>query len=1039
MSQKNNQQIFLYTENAKKSIIDLQVFNYNVNSFSLFRLVIDTQIVLDSLINISLQFEVFQDALICIKCDVQIMNCTLVFIATGRQISALVIEIYQQIQLQQSFIQYKVISLNSSGLINVVNSQINLSVIDCKLTGGNLIESNNSGFIAVVISQPPNFIDTKNFFICVNNIPSLGNQSISVQFDVKLQCDICGQQYMVYGLCLDSLLNGQLISGIIQCVHPFIFSNTKCVCAQGYIFDNYKCVDILQAIHNMSNLDISGLTQNITNIENIVKELDNSISKNTSQLQDLIQTTQFLLQSYIISNYSSLDAYLQSNTTALENRISGNATLLANSITSNVSELDNYIYLNSTELDLRIYNNISALNFSFTNTTNTISQNLQALEYNLTTLDNFTKNFQQNQSQQNIEIKNVIINLDQQVNCLNNAGKIIDGLCLVNYTVNCSDKSCSQLTFLSCASDQFFVTFSISTQNFSSGYVFTTTIVIQNAFIDVSDSVYSARVNPLFQSQTTFTNLKIQFGVQTFNSGSLITAQSSFLSINYMNIISRSGSQLTVSANTQLNILANSPTAANFNNLLVNLSFASSNGNITLVNNINSVFNISGYQVIGDYNSTLSVAMIGLNVQMATININQVSFRPNIYNVGNCSSYLFGSSVSTVGTFTINNLAIIIGNSSNFPLLGSITTGNKYYLFGGIIAYIDSTSPISVNNVILDSYQKFSTSQVYNSGFLVGYVQSSSSNITIKNMCLQQNMTSTTLQFRYFGLIGVNFGNISIQNASITLYVQGSFFDSLGIIGVQQNSIYAEVVNLKSSVRVSNQGSGSKIGSIFGQESAKNCQIQNVSVVEGNISSNSNCVGGIIAYVSLNVTILNSSVQKTIISSQTSVGGIIGFQTTNSNTTIMNSSISNMNINCSSNAIGGILGFQGSNSSITTVDSSVQNTNISSILPSVGGLIGYQCSNATILNSTVQNTNISGQSQNGGIIGYCYQSKLYLTNVQIKFVHISSSNSYFGVVVGNDFGGTYSFTNSIAVSNYINNVKQAECASLLNRWSVSGC
>ncbi|CAL6100543.1 Hypothetical_protein [Hexamita inflata] len=703
ISQKYNQQIFLYTENTKYSIIDLHVNNYNVNSFSLFGFVIDTQNVMDSQINISLHYDIFQGALICIKCDVQIMNCTLIFVATGAQISALVIEVNQLLQILQSFVQYRATCSNSSGLINIVQQQINLSIIDCKLTGSSLIQSNYSGFIASVITLHPNLVAIESFFVCVNNIPALGNQSISVQFDVNLLCDICGEHFMVYGLCLDSLQYGQQVSGMIQCVHPFMFSDNQCVCVQGYILDKLNCVDILQAIRNMTSVDNSGLQQRVTHIERIVQELDNNIAQNVSQIIGYIQTAQSTLESHIVSNYSSLDASLQSNTSALDKRISGNATLLANSIVSNASALDNFIYQNSTILDWRIYNNISALNFSFTNTTNTISQSIQALQFNLTTLDNFTKTFQLNQSQQNQEMKQVITSLGQEINCLNNAGKIIEGLCLANYTVNCSENSsCSQLIYFA-SFDQYFITYQISSQsNFSSGFVFSTTSIIQSAFVDVSDYVYSSPVNSLFQSQSTFSNLKIQFGAQTLNSGSIFSTQNTKITINQMNIVSRSGSQLTVNTNSQLNILSNSPTGADINNLLVNLSFALSTGNITLINNINGVFNISGYQVLGDYISTKTVAMIGINVQTATINVNQVSFKPNTYNVGNSSSYLFGSSVSGASLFEINNLAIIIGNIFKFLLMGSIqTTSSNYYQFGGIITYIKTASSINVNNVII--------------------------------------------------------------------------------------------------------------------------------------------------------------------------------------------------------------------------------------------------------------------------------------------------------------------------------------------------
>ncbi|CAL5985089.1 Hypothetical_protein [Hexamita inflata] len=577
----------------------------------------------------------------------------------------------------------------------------------------------------------------------------------------------------------------------------------------------------------------------------------------------------------------------------------------------------------------------------------------------------------------------IIEDLNLQIQCLNHGFHFQNKLCVTDYEITCSDTS------LSCSQPIYIATFDITSithqvenaDNFTNGYVFPTATIIQNAFIDVSDNVYSTTVQPLFQSQSTFTNLKIQFGAQTLNSGSLILSSVQSIIINQMNIISRPGSQLSVNANSQLNILTDSPTGAVINNLLVNLSFASSSGNITLINNINGVFNVSGYQVIGNYNSTSTVAMIGLNVKMAIINVNQVRFQPSIFNVGNGSSYLFGSSIKLKNIFMINNFAVKIGSSYNFLLLGSISTNdqsNYYYQFGGIIALVHISSSVSVNNVILDSYQKFSSEDVRFSGFLIGYVESGSSNITINNMCLYQNITSTTLEFCSFGIIGINFGNISIKNAQVTFSVQGITLQSLGLVGNQANSLYAEVVNLRTSVSLSSDD-GTFIGQIFGKEGSKNCSIQNISVVSGMIKA------------------FNQYSQQ--------IGGLIGGQYSY-NATVLNSSILNLNIS-NGYLIGGIIGL---------ISDGV---------------------NSTILDTSLLNINIFGLNMIGGIVGWC-RSQLYLTNVQINFARLSGSDLSVGIVVGQDYG-TYSFTNSIARSNFINDIEQAECANLSNTWSVTGC
>ncbi|CAL6036896.1 Hypothetical_protein [Hexamita inflata] len=459
---------------------------------------------------------------------------------------------------------------------------------------------------------------------------------------------------------------------------------------------------------------------------------------------------------------------------------------------------------------------------------------------------------------------------------------------------------------------------------------------IQNAFIDISDSAYSTIVYPLFQSQSSFTNLKIQFGTQSLNSGSLLLSSSS-VSINQMNIISRFGSQLTVNSAKCLNIVTSTSSSINIANLLVNLSYAPSNGNITLINNINGVFNVSGYQVLGTYTSTGTVAMIGLNINSATANVNQVSFQPTAFNVGNGSSYLFGNATTT-STIKINNFAVIIGSISSFYLLGSISStslSSNYYQFGGIIASVNGNSVLIVNNVILDSYQKFSTNYTSYSGFLIGYnINSNQSIITIQNVCLQQNMTSTTLQFLYVGLIGANLGNTSIQKLiqltqllllliqfkSVCFSVQGAYINSFGIIGYQQSgSINANITNLITLVNV-NSMSGGYIGTIFGTEIALNCLVQNVNVVETNINSGSTSyVSSFFGLLYKNTTIMNSSIKQTNISSSSYIGGFVGWCNSNSSLYLINSKIQFMRFLGSNIGIvvgygSGIIYFTGSSS-----------------------------------------------------------------------------------------------------------------------------
>ncbi|CAL6082996.1 Conserved_hypothetical protein [Hexamita inflata] len=1110
-----------------------------VNTFSLFGFSASCQTITDSNINISIQFYVLTGALLCITCDLDVQRCNLVFIASGQQISGMIIEPRESFTVCQSFIQFRISCMNSSGLTNVVNESSVIYIISqCKLAGSNLVQSANNGYIAsallVYIS-----LNITQFDVCVDSTTRFGQNSVSISTigSEIIQCDICDQHFVVYGLCAEELKYSENVNGMYQCVYPFEYVDNQCICSTGYLLNTSKCINVVESLNIISNLisdnsndQIKQLELKIDQIENYLTVIDQSILNNVSEVENRI-----------ISNFSKSDYSLFMNTSVLDERIYQNISSVKNEILMKQILADTNLLTNTTVLDWRIFNNVSQLQ----NTMNNFTQ------YYNDSLLNFTQIIEKQQ--------NIIDNLTQQINCSSNSGySIVNGSCVqvscsisgqqsingicqcvninsivqagscicpinsqvvgiacvcsiigqimqngqcacsttgafvennictcgvnginisntcscpsgaslvngvctcthinayiygnscvcptysslvgntctcpsnsqiinnictcnlitgqvlnngacqcqttgafpnngvctcgvnalnssntcicpinsslvnnictcdkvvgqsiidntcqcpsgqsvindtckqINYVINISNFECSQELF----SQQFDI-LSITNlitvpSNFSAGYVFSSINIIKNALIDISDNVYSTTVYPLFQSQNSFTNLKIQFGTQTLNFGSIMLSSTTSISVNQMNIISKPGKQLIV--NNLLNIITPTSSSTNITNMLVNLSIASSSGNITLMNNINGIFNISGYQVLGSYISTGTVAMIGLNINSATVNVNQVSFKPTAFNIGNSSSYLFGN-VATTSTIQINNFAIIIGSSSYFLVLDSISTStSNYYIFGGIIACINGDSTINVNNVILDSYQKFSTSYVRNSGFLVGSNRNTNSNITIKNLCLNQNMTSITQQFSYFGIIGINYGNTSIQSVYMSFYVQGMYFNRFGVIGEQQSSsIYVEVINLRTSVRISST-SGTYVGTLVGVQEGKNCSVQNVSIFEANINSGSTQY--------------------------------------------------------------------------------------------VGGFFGHQCENTTIENSSIQQTNISASSRVGGFIGN-NNNILYLINS--KIIQVRLSGSEIGIITD----GTVYFTRSSSANIYVNNFLRSDCAILSNQ--VIGC
>ncbi|CAL5979489.1 Conserved_hypothetical protein [Hexamita inflata] len=1269
--QNSKSQLFMNTDLTQKSVIDLQVYNYNVNIFVLFGLGSGSQNVADSEINISLNFPVFQGALICLQCNVQVTNCTLVFVATGKAVSCVLGEALNDVSIQQTFIQFRISSSNSSGIVNKVsNSLVNFSITDCKLTGGNLIESGYNGYISSFVLMSISIL-VDSFQVCVGNTSSFGNQSAIIsQSEAEVHfCDMCGAQFVVYGLCLDSLNHGTQTGGVLQCDYPFIFLNNRCSCDQGYVLDQLTCVNILQALLNVTNTDTSALQKRVDDVATGLLDLDTRIYNNASELHAQIGNSQSDLESQISSNISMLNNEIQTNILALENSIVGNASSLLNSIQLTRDALEKYIIDNATVLDWRIYYNFTSLKQTLDNISQQFQNNLSNIQLNFSALylnfADFKYNqslqvtqMQSNYSQKISDLNDIFISLTNQVSCTNVIGQqfingqcqnascsvsgqmrlngiclcsnvnaiiqgnacvcplnsiligsictcpdnsnvvndqctcnvpgqiMVNGVCvcqtigaffdgsactcginstnitdtcgcpqnsilqsgvcqctiipeqimengicvcltknayyngyacacginalnnsnicscptnsnfvngectcnqisgqtMVNGTCSCStigafitgsactcgvdslnisntcfcptysnlvagvcicnvitgqsmqqgeckcqqgqtvfNGSCQAVIIISssnlqCVQSYFVSTFDIQSvthqiadfSNFSTGYVFSSTQVIQNAFVDISDNVYTTYVQPLFQLQTTINNLKIQLGTQSSLNGSFIMSPNSFITLNYIKIISKLDSQLTVNAASCLNIISSFIGSTKINNLLINISFVPSSGNITLVSNINGDFNISGYQVLGDYISTKTVAMIGINIDYGNIKIDKVTFQPNTYNVGNGSSYLFGNAISSKSIFVANNIAIIIGNTSYVQLLGSISTTSynaNYYMFGGILTYMSSKSTISVQNFILDSYQELNSSLISNSGIIVG-LQEGQGNIIIQNMCMQQQIKSTST-FTRFGLIGTIFyGDVSIQNVSITLSAQGAELNYFGLIGHQtEYSLKADMINLKISIFI-NSILGYCVGSLYGkQEASLYGIIQNTSIVGGNISLDSSNTGGFIGFaMSMNVTIENSSISQT-------------------------------NINSNSNN-GGFIGFSGFSIIITIQNSSICQTNISSSYK-IGGFIGNSFSQFMLTNSTISISNISGIDSIGGFIGQFSQSTFSLINSKITQVCLFGTSN-IGITIGINYG-TLAITNSLSASNYINVIIQNDCLTLSNIWSIVGC
>ncbi|CAL6083070.1 Hypothetical_protein [Hexamita inflata] len=679
---------------------------------------------------------------------------------------------------------------------------------------------------------------------------------------------------------------------------------------------------------------------------------------------------------------------------------------------------------------------------------------IESQDNQIKSLEN-TSSLMQDQMQ---KLQNSLNNLTQYLECVTKEGYLfVNGSC-----------NKQEIDFMEClTTDKYISTFDISSitnqvgqTDFSNGNsVFRNQNSIQNAFINVKDAAYNSVAIPLFESQQQFNNIKIQIGTQSIETGSILTLKEN-ITVNQMKIVSREQSTLTVTSN--LNILITSSVSSTINNLQVNLAFEAQNGNITLIDHVTGTLNISGYQVLGVIQSMQTVAMIGINVEQAVLNLQNINYNPSVHNAGNLSSYLISNTY--ISQIQIVNISIILGNISNYSLFGKLQTNSyqSYYLFGGIIAY-SNNSDIKINSTIFDSYIELSGNVlIQNSGFIVGYSQSTESSITLNSICLQLTLISQNQTLQNFGFVGTQEGDISLNQLTLSQQFIGYYVDRFGILGYSELSQYfkineitvvtnitleqimdtficviaCQIYSLNSVILMNinikycniSMKKLTQLGILIGSVCDANIiSILNIILIS-NITNGENNAGyiqngynsNIIIYNSIftcnqsgyiwlggfiyeqnycNTTIQNSNFTNSKVYNTYKIAGYI-LKTENSNITILDSQFTNNSILAYklNENVGGIACFISDqwNSNSTLQRLQIDQVNIEGIIDRIAGFVCFSYySNSIILDSTIQNSNISGKSEDGG-----FSCKGYYC-VQVGAFYEFNSNSTLTVANSN--------------------------------------
>ncbi|CAL5985463.1 Conserved_hypothetical protein [Hexamita inflata] len=1012
------------------------------------------------------------------KCDIAILQSELIFQASGYNTAGVLYESSLNITITNTSIQSRFNSSHSSCIVLNINQQL----LQFSLTNVNISSYQLTGISSILVTsvQQVTNIAINQVSVCSNQ-PTLTESLLSnllISQQIVSNCvSIClGDTRFAYGICLQKIQHADIVvtNNTIACNDPFLFNGEICECKYGFILNISTCVDIIgmlekidkqsssvnkdilslieqSIISNYSQLEnymiynISLLDSNIKNIIDAVSQsvatnlqyLEQKIISNYSKADNNLLLNTSILDKRIFDNISTIAQNLSSNISTLDARIENNVTMLSNNLRMNSSNLEGYIVSNYSKLDLSLNSNITTLEGKMIGNISSIYTNIQQ---NSTNLEQHIKlNFTQadNNLQSNVS---ALTATNQQLKAQ------LDSLMYLTYTTE------SELLFTCDLAQYTFkqfnvqsVTNNVNTANFTNGFVFEQPL--SNAFIDV---LQIGAAFTLFKNQKQFTNMKISLNTISFASGTILTFATQ-VRIQQMSIISVDSTQLSVNSGEQLNIIQSSSTSCLINDLLLNLTFSPiSQGGINLVHNQqNGNMSIKGYQIFGSFYSSQYVAL-GAQISLTSyISISAVIINPNVFTVGNQSSFILSQINNCKVKIQSIIIIIISGNQPN--IITSISSNNITYMqFGGIVATINA-SYTQINGVTYNSFEQWQTQFTNNSGQLVGVVYQNSSQVLFQTICFNINISlgQNTAQCQNFGVLGLSEGTFALQNAIVYYYTENGIYNYFGTVGnITSTCLNATFSNLQIQMIMAYSVFG-RLGAMIGIQNAQNWSIDAITVKDSNISGQH---GGLVLGYSanngtiLNIILLTSYISVSINNDTNACAGMLLCWAVKATIQIQNIFSQNNYIQANSqqvpvelsylqvSMIGGIIGETYNNSFVKIIQTSQNNITLVTtqrhISSQAGGIVGNIFHVCLIQDSTIKQSRIisvgNQTARAGGFVGniLTWGFASQLTRIvnssynQLNITAISNNYSYSNGIVG-IMGATTIQISNFSISNVI--------------------
>ncbi|CAL6104110.1 Hypothetical_protein [Hexamita inflata] len=211
----------MYTTKTQDVKLNLSIQHSDLPSFALFGL--SSQIsVKNSQLAVKLPQHLAQGALICLDCDFDSTASVFTFQAHGLNVSGLILRGYNQLQIEASLIQFRLGGNDVGGLI-FESKTTSLSLSSCNISGYICNSQTNGSLINSVLDAVQ--ISAQNVLICVNVKDKVGAGANLAQItgDITDNCELCGENFITYGICLETLDQGSLVDNQLVCQTGFVF------------------------------------------------------------------------------------------------------------------------------------------------------------------------------------------------------------------------------------------------------------------------------------------------------------------------------------------------------------------------------------------------------------------------------------------------------------------------------------------------------------------------------------------------------------------------------------------------------------------------------------------------------------------------------------------------------------------------------------------------------------------------------------------------------------------------------------------------